>query len=91
MKFLIVALVILLVVMTVGCDQYTGMYESVDPSGAWLELKGDGTFETVFGLYGRWEVEGNQLTLFHAIGLETYTIEGGKIMTETGKVLWVKR
>ena len=91
LKFLIVVLVILLAIIAVGCNEYAGMYVDPDGSGAWIELKGDGTFEAIFGLYGRWDVEGNQLTLIHALGLETYIIEDGKIMSHTGKVLWVKR
>jgi len=89
--FLIVILVILLAVMATGCNQYAGMYVSVDEPGMWLELKSDGTFETLFGVQGRWDVRGNELTLTHALGYDTYIIEDGKIMTQTGEVLFVKR
>jgi hypothetical protein len=92
--FLIVILVILVVslaVMGIACDQYAGMYICVDPPGSWLLLKGDGTFETILGIQGRWDVSDHQLTLTWALGIETYIIEDGKIMTQTGKVEYVKQ
>jgi len=89
--FLIVVVVVLLAAMSLSCDQYTGMYLSVNPSGSWLELRGDGTFQTILGIQGRWHVQGNQLTLSWVLGVETYIIEDGKIMTQTGEVKYVKR
>jgi hypothetical protein len=58
---------------------------------AWLELKAGGTFQSIFGMSGSWEVKGNQLTLIEPFGHEELIIEDGKIMTQTGEVLWVKQ
>lgn len=91
----LVVLVVVLGVMNVSCDQkskYVGIYYGVDHfEGSWLELKADGTFQSVLGFSGRWEVEGNQLTLIHAFGFDTYIIADGKIMTQTGELQFVKQ
>jgi len=92
---LLVILVVLLAVTNVSCDQrskYVGIYYGVnDFDGSWLELRADGTFQSVLGFSGRWEVEGDQLTLIHTLGFDTYIIEHGKIMTQTGKVFFVRK
>jgi hypothetical protein len=89
-------LVVCLGVVNVSCDhnQYVGMYYGVESSGmggVWLELKSDGTYQTILGVSGTWKVEGNQLTVTYALGYDTYIIEDGKIMDQKGKVLFVKQ
>ena len=89
--FLIVLVVLMFAVVNIGCEQYAGIYVSVDTPGVWLELRSDGTCETLLGWTGRWEVTGNQLTIAHPFGYDTYIIENGKIMTQTGEVCFVKK
>jgi len=87
-------LVVCLGVVNASCDQeskYVGMYYGVGSyEGSWLELKADGTFQSVLGWSGRWEVAGNQLTLIHAFGVDRYVIEDNKIMFQSGKLWFVK-
>jgi hypothetical protein len=93
---LITLVVLVLSVMNVSCgqSQYAGIYYGVKSSGTsgwWLALNSDGTFQTIYGLYGSWQVKGNQLTLIYALGYDRYIIEDGKIMTQMGEVLFVKQ
>lgn len=97
-SILLIALLLLvfcLGVVNVSCDprsKYVGMYYAAGSSeGAWLELRADGTFQGILGWSGRWEVEGNQLTLIHALGLEKWIIDDGKISTQSGRLLYVKQ
>ena len=87
-------LLLFLGVMNVGCDQesvYVGMYVGVGfNEGAWLELKADGTFQGPY-TSGSWEVEGDQITFTTAFDRDERIIRDGKIMTETGEVLFVKQ
>jgi hypothetical protein len=93
---LIVLLCLLLFfgVMNVGCDHgsaYVGMYIGVGfNEGAWLELKADGTFQGPYAS-GSWEIEGDQITFTTAYDRDERIIRDGKIMTETGEVLFVKQ
>jgi len=91
----LVVLVVLLGVVNFSCDQkskYVGMYYGVGSyEGSWLELKADGTFQSVLGWSGRWEVTGNQLTLIHAFGVDRYIIEDNKIMFQSGDLWFVKQ
>ena len=97
-SILLVALVLLvscLGAVNVSCDpksEYIGWYYGAGSSeGAWLELRADGTFQGILGWSGRWEVEGNQLTLIHGLGLERWIIEDGKISTQSGRLLYAKQ
>jgi len=92
----LILLVLLLSVTNVSCDgqsQYVGIYYGVAgeyTSSSWLGLYSDGMFQPILGMSGYWQVKGNQLTLSHAFGYDTYIIEGGKIMDQRGNVLYIK-
>ena len=99
MKAVLTVLLVLLVgfvgVANVGCDsrsQYVGTYVGVGELVSWLELRADGTWRNLILEYGKWEVDGNQLTLTRAdgSGVERHIIEAGMIMLETGEVVLVK-
>ena len=89
--FLIVLIMLSFVILSIGCNEYAGIYVSVDTPEVWLELRSDGTCETLLGWTGRWSVTGNQLTIVHPFGYDTYIIENGKIMTLEGEVAFIKK
>ena len=95
-KNLFILIVILLVVcLLVGCSKtVAGKYVNEKNPKDYLELKSDGTFfvqEGSMGMAGKYEIEGNQITLKTDIGLATRgKIEGKTIIDKDGD-RWTKQ
>lgn len=72
----------------------SGTYVNKDNPSEYLELKREGTFylkEMGIGVTGKYEVKGDEITLFLPMGLAAKgEIKGNTIIDEEGKI-WVKR
>ena len=92
-KCLVLGVVLVLFVVMIGfasCgSSYAGLYVNQREPIAFLQLNSDGTFVTLLGFGGSWQVDGNEITFITPLGLETGRIEGNKIIM-SGDV-WVKK
>ena len=93
-RLLLIAILLSVVVTTVGCGSSTssvaGLYVNEDYPGSYMQLNSNGTFLMPLGFRGTWQIDGDELTFITPLGLETARIEGNKIITSGGGI-WVKK
>lgn len=85
MKKLIATLIMVCLIITfAGCStiqnySIAGTYYGQKNSTTYLKLNSDGTFTTLLGMGGTYEVHGNQLVILTGFGAYTYIISGNTL------------